>query len=1432
MIKTRAKVRPLFKRKRDNYARKLKREKLIKYLQSELRSCTTHGLPYIVNMEIHWTGRLYWAISFVICLGIIVMLLSSQYSRYINSPVVMSVEMDYYNWNVSYPAITLCPASNIDQDVFSALVNETRNKTGKNLHSYYWSLGTISLETVDQIAVQTADVVKLLHTKDYAEIAAMLFESFDNGTFMTNINEPISIEPALTEMGMCHVINSNVAVLHNPIKWKDEAAAYVKNNIEISAHDVDFYTQIMNYAEVYKVYVHSPDEIAISTTPSFTYEAEGLLLFGYQYEPFYINDTHFNYISDHEKICDFNELLCVIRYKNEIIRLAPSNDTIAKFGHFSSLPRSSSDCGCLGSCEAQEYLKDQENFLAQESTSKLRIAISTFPSPIAKASNATNVVEGALEKSTVTEHCGPLSRRKALVPWKRACRMYAHITDPDFVLEEPSKSSSPKLFMCTAIENKDEIEERYERAYNYFQSLVADCSEKETHDALNNAACKNHEEVSLGMLMSILTEPHNATKCYRDLTLITRDGLTCVLNNLSNLILERYLKFQDTTRNQLLWLVKEMIRNSVTGIDSVCWNLMRYASGGDITPKNIYLVESLLEIYIENRAWLDKFPVLICMVVYTYLRIIEDHNIPQLMALRQKEVNFVISLIRERFADIQSLGRDMIRLLQNVARIPEFGQLWQDILTNPKSLCPTFTNVLQILQTRTSRRYLQSRLTPDMERKLVFLTSQVRFGHHKRYQEWFQRQYLATPESQSLRSDMIRFIVGVIHPTNELLCSDIIPRWAVIGWLLTTCTSNVAASNAKLALFYDWLFYDPEKDNIMNIEPAILVMHHSMRSHPAVTATLLDFLCRIIPHFYPPFADKVKQGIFSSLQQIIEKRVLPNLQPLFDSPKLDRELRTTVRETFKEFCSNGNGEGASGARDDGSEELPREPDEPAFSDDEEDAPPIIAEDTDDDDLPLSEVRARERPELAAALPLNLRPLAETLLDDRSAAAATALLNACSTSMPTATALADLFTAAVQEAPALRITANPTPAELDNAVNSPIFSMFNFLKTSGEGAEAKRKLILETFKEIRTQNTFHGVGYCLLFYLKVCFERDRRAEHDAGKRRNVKFKSELYRDYCSYLEVKIGDNLADDLEKCQECDANVLVWLIPDVYREFKDQAQNHIKLLHVIVSTVDAGQLQRLVCLTLQNNLMMFKSDDITTMLSTSLGWETFEQYCLWQLLTAHDISLEDVLPIIPKLSYKDHAEALTSVLLMLKQGKPSADVLRQLFCRSVQQEDTFVVSTLLYWCQDYEDKVGDLVSVLLSTRYPGTSPNKRKRPGKHSIPPNAPPSAELVLGHLEQMRVNCVEQDDMSIFNMECMQKSLQLSQSNSSDSLRRQYSELFLLAWEDELPISRRARKLITNSLPLGANLHSSNDDSEEEEIVKPKQAKRRKKAISDSD
>jgi integrator complex subunit 3 len=63
----------------------------------------------------------------------------------------------------------------------------------------------------------------------------------------------------------------------------------------------------------------------------------------------------------------------------------------------------------------------------------------------------------------------------------------------------------------------------------------------------------------------------------------------------------------------------------------------------------------------------------------------------------------------------------------------------------------------------------------------------------------------------------------------------------------------------------------------MNIEPGVLVMHYSIKSHPAITATLLDFLCRILPNFAVSEVDKVRAGLHNSFKTILEKRVLPSL---------------------------------------------------------------------------------------------------------------------------------------------------------------------------------------------------------------------------------------------------------------------------------------------------------------------------------------------------------------------------------------------------------------------------------------------------------------------------------------------------------------------------------------------------------------------------
>lgn len=183
------------------------------------------------------------------------------------------------------------------------------------------------------------------------------------------------------------------------------------------------------------------------------------------------------------------------------------------------------------------------------------------------------------------------------------------------------------------------------------------------HDRLSTLVCKEkqHEEISIGLLYTILTDVTLAPKTYRDLTLLTRDGLLYITTNLSILVAEKYLKFTDIARKQLLWLLKEFVKNQVLNVDNIMWNVMRQASGGDVSIKNITLVEGLLDIFIDHKLWLDKFPFLISTVIYTYVRLLEDHTSPSLVNLKNKEVKFIISLIRERFVEVIPLGRDFVR---------------------------------------------------------------------------------------------------------------------------------------------------------------------------------------------------------------------------------------------------------------------------------------------------------------------------------------------------------------------------------------------------------------------------------------------------------------------------------------------------------------------------------------------------------------------------------------------------------------------------------------------------------------------------------------------------------------------------------------------------------------------------------------------------
>ncbi|XP_011932010.1 PREDICTED: integrator complex subunit 3 isoform X1 [Cercocebus atys] len=899
-----------------------------------------------------------------------------------------------------------------------------------------------------------------------------------------------------------------------------------------------------------------------------------------------------------------------------------------------------------------------------------------------------------------------------------------------------------RLLLSTSLDAKDELEERLERCMSIVTSMTAGVSEREANDALNAYVCKGlpqHEEICLGLFTLILTEPAQAQKCYRDLALVSRDGMNIVLNKINQILMEKYLKLQDTCRTQLVWLVRELVKSGVLGADGVCMTFMKQIAGGDVTAKNIWLAESVLDILTEQREWVLKSSILIAMAVYTYLRLIVDHHgTAQLQALRQKEVDFCISLLRERFMECLMIGRDLVRLLQNVARIPEFELLWKDIIHNPQALSPQFTGILQLLQSRTSRKFLACRLTPDMETKLLFMTSRVRFGQQKRYQDWFQRQYLSTPDSQSLRCDLIRYICGVVHPSNEVLSSDILPRWAIIGWLLTTCTSNVAASNAKLALFYDWLFFSPDKDSIMNIEPAILVMHHSMKPHPAITATLLDFMCRIIPNFYPPLEGHVRQGVFSSLNHIVEKRVLAHLAPLFDNPKLDKELRAMLREKFPEFCSSPSPpvevkieEPVSMEMDNhmsDKDESCYDNAEAAFSDDEEDLnskgkkrefrfhpikETVVEEPVDitpyldqlDESLRDKVLQLQKGSDTEAQCEV-MQEIVDQVLEEDFDSEQLSVLASC---------LQELFKAHFRGEV---LPEEITEESLEESVGKPLYLIFRNLCQMQED-NSSFSLLLDLLSELYQKQP--KIGYHLLYYLRA-------SKAAAGK-------MNLYESFAQ--ATQLGDLhtcLMMDMKACQEDDVRLLCHLTPSIYTEFPDETLRSGELLNMIVAVIDSAQLQELVCHVMMGNLVMFRKDSVLNILIQSLDWETFEQYCAWQLFLAHNIPLETIIPILQHLKYKEHPEALSCLLLQLRREKPSEEMVKMVLSRPCHPDDQFTTSILRHWCMKHDELLAEHIKSLLIKN--NSLPRKRQSL-RSSSSKLAQLTLEQILEHLDNLRLN-----------------------------------------------------------------------------------------------
>ncbi len=386
----------------------------------------------------------------------------------------------------------------------------------------------------------------------------------------------------------------------------------------------------------------------------------------------------------------------------------------------------------------------------------------------------------------------------------------------------------------------------------------------------------------------------------------------------------KYLKMKSGSQSRLLWLVDKLVALQARGVDSLCMGLIRqikgthliwlktassYLStlGGNHKGDNIFLITSLLQIFTTHLTWFYQQAQLIPFVVFSFIRIVSEAGLDN--SLRKCLSSFCATVLRDKYQECSVLGRDLVRILGDVSKISEFDPVWSFLQSIDPSQSPDSSPLLRLLKSPTPKHFFASRLTPDMETNLIFMLEKVKYGHHKRYQEWFTAEYLSEEvckDPYPIIVDIIRYLIVAYHPPNTVIASPSVQRWHAISWLIRLLKANFAYANAKMALFYDYLFYDPLHDSIMNIEPAILLIVKSVSKLPFISSSMLEFLYLARRFYYPTLSPMIEKCIDRTMVDILSKRVIPSLESIFLSDQIPEEIKQQTKEMFPCYLGSKN----------------------------------------------------------------------------------------------------------------------------------------------------------------------------------------------------------------------------------------------------------------------------------------------------------------------------------------------------------------------------------------------------------------------------------------------------------------------------------------------------------------------------------------------
>ncbi|KAG9159153.1 hypothetical protein Leryth_025183 [Lithospermum erythrorhizon] len=153
-----------------------------------------------------------------------------------------------------------------------------------------------------------------------------------------------------------------------------------------------------------------------------------------------------------------------------------------------------------------------------------------------------------------------------------------------------------------------------------------------------------------------------------------------------------------------------MVDVSSVGIDGLLVALLRQIVGGDCSQGNLWLCLEMISLFMDKwDSLLEEEPLVLTSALYV------NYKILKFEVLKRKEIEFSIRMLRKQFHLCLKIGRDLVRLLQDLVHIPDFRAIWKDLVLNPSEFkTDGFADISQIYHARTSSMYFVLRITLKM----------------------------------------------------------------------------------------------------------------------------------------------------------------------------------------------------------------------------------------------------------------------------------------------------------------------------------------------------------------------------------------------------------------------------------------------------------------------------------------------------------------------------------------------------------------------------------------------------------------------------------------------------------------------------------------------------------------------------------------------